>query len=85
MNNSTILLVTFFFLFISVLNSRVKYTSKDFQTEYQCDSNDLQSYIVKDLHLLEHACTYGIYSMNMFATRLKTNLLENDEDPHFLK
>jgi len=38
-----------------------------------------------ELYLLEYACTYGIYSMNMYATRLKTNLIENDKDPQFLK
>ncbi|KAL5232640.1 hypothetical protein ACI65C_000050 [Semiaphis heraclei] len=67
------------------LNSQSAYASKDIQSEYQYASNDLQSFIMLELNLLEYACTYGIYSMNMYATRLKTNLNYNDKDHYFLK
>lgn len=70
---------------ISDFNSHTPHALKDIQTEYQYASNDLQSCIMLELHLLEYACTYGIFSMNMFGTRLKTNLIENDNDHHFLK
>ncbi|XP_060839299.1 uncharacterized protein LOC132920684 isoform X2 [Rhopalosiphum padi] len=66
------------------LNSQA-YGSKDTQSENQYSSSDLQSFIMLELHLLEYACTYGIYSMNMYATRLKTNLNYNDKDHFFLK
>lgn len=72
-------------LYFSDLNSHTSYASKDIQSEYQYASNDLQSFIMLELHLLEYACTYGIYSMNMYATRLKTNLNYNDKDHSFLK
>lgn len=67
------------------LNSQTVYASKDNQSDYQHSSNDLQSFIMLELHLLEYACTYGIYSMNMYATRLKTNLNYNEKDHFFLK
>nr|BAH72557.1 ACYPI001151 [Acyrthosiphon pisum] len=67
------------------INSQTAYASKDIQSEYQYASNDLQSFIMLELHLLEYACTYGIYSMNMYATRLKTNLNYSDKDHYFLK
>lgn len=69
---------------ISEVNSPTQ-SSADIQTEYQYVSNDLQSFIMIELHLLEYACTYGIYSLNMYATRLKTSLTENDNDNYFLK
>lgn len=72
-------------MLFSDANSQTKHSSKDTQTDYQYASNDLQSYIMLELHLLEYACTYGIYSMNMYATRLTTNLIENDRDQTCLK
>ncbi|XP_050537426.1 uncharacterized protein LOC126903324 [Daktulosphaira vitifoliae] len=48
-------------------------------------TNDLQSYVMLDLYLLNYAFTYGLYSMNMYATRARTTLKESDSDPHFLK
>lgn len=74
-------------MYVSECNSETAYTSRDTQVDYQGASNaeDLQSFIMIELHLLEYACTYGIYSMTMYATRLKTKLVENDSDPHFLK
>jgi hypothetical protein len=72
-------------IYFSDLNSQAAYGSKDIQSENQYSSNDLQSFIMLELHLLEYACTYGIYSMNMYATRLKTNLNYNDKDHFFLK
>lgn len=71
--------------FISELGSHSIHAAKDIQTEYQYASNDLQTFVMVELHLLEYACTYGIYSMNMYATRLKTNLIDNEKDHHFLK
>lgn len=65
-------------------NAQTEHSTDNVQTDYQYASKDLQSYIMLELHLLENACTYGIFSMNMYATRMKTNLLENDKDPHFL-
>lgn len=73
------------YIMFSDINSQTTYASKDIQSEYQYASNDLQSFIMLELHLLEYACTYGIYSMNMYATRLKTNLNYNDKDHYFLK
>lgn len=72
-------------MLFSDANSQTKHSSKDTLTDYQYASNDLQSYIMLELHLLEYACTYGIYSMNMYATRLTTNLIENDRDQTCLK
>ncbi|XP_050428951.1 uncharacterized protein LOC126838502 [Adelges cooleyi] len=67
------------------LNSKIIYPTKDIHSEYQYASKDLQSFIMLELHLLDYACTYGLYSMNMYATRSRTNLIENEKDPHFLK
>lgn len=67
------------------LNSSTVHLPENIQTEYKYASKDLQSFIMLELHLLEYACTYGIYSANMYATRLKTNLKENENDPQFLK
>jgi len=77
--------IYYFTLYFLDLNSQIAYASKDNQSDYQHSSNDLQSFIMLELHLLEYACTYGIYSMNMYATRLKTNLNYNEKDHFFLK
>lgn len=69
----------------SELGSQSKHPSKDIQNDNQYASYDLQSFVMLELHLLEYACTYGIFSMNMYATRLTTNLIENDKDPDCLK
>ncbi|VVC39287.1 Hypothetical protein CINCED_3A014100 [Cinara cedri] len=55
--------------------------------DYQGTSNvkNLQSFIMIELYLLEYACTYGIFSLNLYATRLKSNFFENDKDHHFLE
>lgn len=72
-------------MFISEFKNQPKAIHGDIEIESQYASNDLQSFIMLELYLLEYACTYGIYSMNMYATRLKTNLSENDNDHQFLK
>lgn len=90
---SNLKLVKYFFRIFSILsnlyfaecNSPSIYASTDTLSENNFPANDLQHFIMLELYLLEYACTIGIYSINMYATRLKTNLLANDNDHQFLK
>lgn len=84
MKSDTFVHIMTIFLYFTECNSQSLHASTDSLTEYHT-ANDLQYFIMLELYLLEYACTMGIYSINMYATRLKTNLIANDNDHQFLK